>query len=170
MTTTEPSATAAPTTLVTDEMRAARDRWSAPDTSYPVTLGEIRRWAIAVYWPEKPPPLFWDEAYAQSTRWGGIIAPQDFNPFAWPLQLPAERMKTAKPNRGVGERSMNGGQRDRYGAPIRPGDLITRTTALVNWEEKVGRLGLTLYYYYDTRWSNQRGEHVRTRTQIGIRY
>ena len=39
--------------------------------------------ALAVYYPDVPPRLFWDEEYARSTRHGGIVAPEDFNPFAW---------------------------------------------------------------------------------------
>ena len=43
---------------------------------------------IAVYWPDEPPRLYWDEEYARTTKWGGIIAPQEFNPFAWPPERP----------------------------------------------------------------------------------
>ena len=50
--------------------------------SYPVAESDIRRWAIAVYYPAEPPRQFWDAAYAKSTRHGGIVAPEDFNPFA----------------------------------------------------------------------------------------
>ncbi|HZU76165.1 MAG TPA: MaoC family dehydratase N-terminal domain-containing protein, partial [Dehalococcoidia bacterium] len=57
-----------------------KDVWSEPRYSPPVSLSDIRKWAIAVYWPEVPPRIFWDEEYAKTTRWGGIIAPQDFNP------------------------------------------------------------------------------------------
>ena len=32
---------------------------------------------------EMPPPLFWDEEYARTTRHGGVVAPGEFNPFAW---------------------------------------------------------------------------------------
>src|SRR5207302_1306356 len=68
--------------LVTPDMVERQGQWSEPRSSYPVGQSDIRRWAIATYWPEKPPPIFWDEEYARSTRWGGIIAPPDFNPFA----------------------------------------------------------------------------------------
>ena len=48
--------------LVTDELREQLDVWSEPTRSYPVSVSDIRKWAIAVYWPESPPQLYWDEA------------------------------------------------------------------------------------------------------------
>ena len=51
-----------------------------------------------------------------------------------------------------------------------PGDVITAKTALVHMEEKVGKLGLTLYKSTEIRWTNQRGEFVRSRISISIVY
>src|SRR3546814_135168 len=76
------------TTLVTPQMEASKGVWHSFETSFPITATDIRRWAIATYWGQMPPRLFWDEEYARTTRWGGIVAPEDFNPFAW--QLPRE--------------------------------------------------------------------------------
>ena len=64
---------------VTPDMVERQGQWSEPRSSYPIGQSDIRRWAIATYWPEKPPPVYWDEEYARSTRWGGIIAPEDFS-------------------------------------------------------------------------------------------
>ena len=70
-----------PTTYITPEIEAQvgveRDRRVSP----PVELGEIRRWAIAVYWPERPPSIYWDAEYAKNTRWGGVIAPAGLQPL-----------------------------------------------------------------------------------------
>ncbi len=160
---------AAPATLISQALRDSLNVWGEPQVSHPVDCSDLRRWAISVYWPDKPPKLFWDDAYAKTTRWGGIIAPREFNPFAWPIDRPADRMpKPAK--RAVGERSMNGGQKETYGVPIHPGDVITARTALVHMEEKVGKLGLTLYKSTETRWTNQKGEFVRSRISISIVY
>jgi len=161
----------APQSYVSQAMIDRKDVWSEPRYSPPVSLSDIRKWAIAVYWPEVPPRIFWDEEYAKTTRWGGIIAPQDFNPFAWPVDrrnvrnAPEAPPASERPLRG-----MNGGQTDTFGVPMRPGDVIATSSALVGWEEHVGRLGLTLYVYNETRWTNQRGELVKTRRSIGIRY
>ncbi|MYE47504.1 MAG: MaoC family dehydratase, partial [Chloroflexi bacterium] len=90
-----------PDTLVTDEMIAAKGVWGDETTSHPVTESDIRKWAIATYWPDKPPPLYWDEEYARGTKWGGIIAPRDFNPFAWPVDRPPRRPPAAARRAGA---------------------------------------------------------------------
>lgn len=163
------SSNAAPETLITKALRDSLNVWSEPQVSHPVDCSDLRKWAIAVYWPEVPPRLFWDEDYAKTTRWGGIIAPREFNPFAWPAIRPADRA-TKPAKRAVGERSLNGGQKETYGVPIRPGDVITSKTALVKMEERVGKLGLTLYKYTENRWINQRGEFVRSRVSTSVVY
>ena len=168
-------------TLVTPQMREALGVWSEPSWSLPIETSDIRRWAIATYYPERPPHLFWDEEYAKTTRWGGIIAPPEFNPFAWMIDTPKERRfwdadnnlprPSLPPDPNVpGQHGMNGGQEDVYAVPMRPGDTIAETFALTKWDERTGRLGLTLFTYTEIRWENQHGELVRTRTSINIRY
>src|SRR5688572_17916445 len=58
-------------------------QYGDPMVSLPIETSDIRRWAAAIYWPEEPPPLFWREDHAAATRHGGIVAPEEFNPFAW---------------------------------------------------------------------------------------
>ena len=160
-------------TLVTQAMIEAREQWTEPAAAPPISTSDIRKWAIAVYWPETPPRIFWDEEYAKTTKWGGIIAPQDFNPFAWPIEpLPRARsgLEGMEMNSGPGTHVMNGGQTDYYGVPMRPGDVITTSSALVDWNEREGRLGLTIYTNSETRWTNQNGELVKRRVSTGIRY
>lgn len=157
---------------VTDAMRAAKGQWGETRTAPPITETDIRRWAMATYYPKQPPRLYWDAAYAASTRWGGIVAPPDFNPFAWPVERPhpgppglAGERPDGKPLTG-----MNGGQTDTYGAPMRPGDVIAARNRLVDWWEREGRLGHTLYVRSEIEWRNQRDELVKTRLSISIRY
>jgi hypothetical protein len=163
-------------TLITPDMHERKGVWGNERTSYPISDSDIRKWAIATYWPETPPRLYWDADYAKTTRWGEIVAPMDFNPFAWP---PARgggaggAARAAAAARAAGGRRftvMNGGQTDTYGVRMRSGDVITSRTRLKDWEEREGRLGLTLYVYQETEWRNQRNEHVRTRVSISIRY
>lgn len=154
---------------ITQEMRDRLNVWSEPRISPPVDLSDIRRWAIAVYWPETPPRLYWDVEYAQTTRWGSVIAPREFNPFAWPAVRPADMMPS-KFKRDPGEHSLNGGQTETYGAQIRVGDVITARFALVKLEERVIKLGPALFRYTETRWTNQRDELVKSRIGISIRY
>ena len=178
--------TTPPTTYMTEERRAQvgmeRDRRVSP----PVERGEIRRWAIAVYWPQRPPPIYWDEEYAKTTRWGGIIAPPDFNPFAWPIDeegfnLKIEHWKrltrggssTEEDSSGSepGTRILNGGTRVEYFIPMRPGDIITSVTKVIDLQERQSRsVGLMIMTFTEYRWTNQRGELVRVSVSTGINY
>ena len=134
----------------------------APDTAWPVCENDVRRWAIATWYPEQPPAEFLDEAVAARGPWGGLVAPRDLNPFAWTRCTPPD---TYPWMRGMGSepgrRGLNGGQRNRYFAPIRPGDAITSVVTLVDAYEKQGRLGPMMFLVDEARWTNQRGELVR---------
>ncbi|ADP82374.1 MaoC family dehydratase N-terminal domain-containing protein [Pseudofrankia inefficax] len=157
-------------TLVTPELEAQKGVWIDEEVSYPISASDIRKWAIAVYWDETPPRIYWDEEYARSTRWGGIIAPEDFNPFAWSMTRPV--MMGAVPGQEVkkGENTLNGGMTEKFGVKMRPGDVITTRSQLTHWEERQGRNGLTLYLYVLTEWTNQHDELVKTRVRTTIRY
>ena len=158
----------APTTLVTPDMEERKGVWGAERSSPPIAESDIRKWAIAVYWPETPPPIFWDADYAATTRWGSIIAPPDFNPFAWPIVT--ERKERKPRPKGPRLRGMNGGQVETYGVPMRPGDVITARNRLRDWEERTTRLGLTLFSYSELEWHNQHGELIKRRVSTAILY
>ena len=165
-------------TLVTQDMIDRKGVWGREHSSPPVSESDIRKWAIAVYWPETPPRIYWDVDYAATTRWGTIIAPADFNPFAWPIievgpeQAEGRRAKAEmdKQRSNKGRRGMNGGQVDTYGVPIRPGDVITSRSRLRDWAERETRLGLTLFSFSETEWRNQDDAVVKVRVATGIRY
>jgi hypothetical protein len=156
-------------TLISPAMEAAKGRWGEPRVAPPIALSDIRRWAIATYWPETPPPIYWDEPYAATTRWGGVIAPPGFNPFAWPVKRMAAAAQIPAAG-GVSLTGMNGGQTDTFGAPMRPGDVITARSRLQDFNERQGRFGLMLYSFTETEWTNQSGAFVRRRISTSIRY
>ena len=159
------------TTLVTPELEQQEGVWVEGQTSFPVSESDIRKWAISSYWPDEPPPLFWDPEYAQTTRWGGIIAPQDFNPFAWPIKRPPRQAGPARSGPGgVALTGMNGGQVDTYGVPQRPGDVVTSRSRLKGWTESQTRLGLTMFLETEIEWRNQNDELVKRRISTAIRY
>lgn len=158
-------------TLVTQDMIDRKGVWGNERISPPISESDIRKWAIATYWPEKPPPVYWDTEYAKTTRYGGIIAPPDFNPFAWPVERPRPpaRGGGGRPG-GRGRTGLNGGQTDTYGVPMRPGDVIRSRSRLKDWNEREGRMGLMLYTFTETEWRNQNDELVRVRISTSIRY
>ncbi|MDQ7908553.1 MaoC family dehydratase N-terminal domain-containing protein [Phytohabitans sp. ZYX-F-186] len=169
-------------TNISAQMRAAVGREIGRRVSYPVSESDIRRWALAVYYPETPPRLYWDAGYADTTRHGGIVAPEEFNPFAWlarsvepargvdPAQNPDHlEMTLGVPGPGL-KFQLNGGMAVEYGVPMRPGDVITAVNRLASYTEKEGRLGLMLFTVTEDTWTNQRGETVKRSTMTGIRY
>lgn len=166
---------------ISDEMRAAVGRVVDWRVSFPVSESDIRRWAVAVYFPDEPPRRFWDAEYARR-RYGGIVAPEEFNPFAWmvadqiiPVIAP-ERRDPDKLEKAIGiagpglMHQVNGGCEAVYGAAIRPGDVISSETRLKEYRERHGRLGLMLITLTEVVWTNQREEHVRTGINTAIRY
>jgi N-terminal half of MaoC dehydratase len=159
-------------TLVTPQLVASKGVWGPDTVSYPVCLSDIRRWSIAVYWPETPPRLFWDEEYARATQWGGIVAPEDFNPFGWLIRSAPPQLPGAQPGNTPrkGENVLNGGQVDTFFVRIRPGDVITERARVADWDERTGRHGLMLFLRHETEWHNQRGELVKRRIATSIWY
>jgi N-terminal half of MaoC dehydratase len=166
---------------ISADMRAAVGRAVDWRVSYPVSESDIRRWAVAVYYPRQPPREFWDAEYARE-RFGGILAPEEFNPFAWMAadqMVPAiapELRDTDKPEKAVGiagpglRNQVNGGSEVAYGARMRPGDVIRSESRIKEYRERSGRLGLMLITLTEVVWTNQRGEHVRTSIDTSIRY
>lgn len=166
---------AATKTNISDEMRAAIGRELGSSSSYPISASDIRKWAIAVYFPETPP-----ERYVGA---GGpdapLTAPHEFNPFAW--AAPGKEPK--KPDVGAGflERQLgitppplefivNGSTVVEYGVPMVEGDVITSTNRLDNYFEKTGKRGTLLFSVMKNEWTNQRGEMVKITTSTVIRY
>jgi len=167
--------------LISPEMRAAVGREYQWATSYPIDASDIRRWAIAVYYPENPPPLYWDEEYAKKTRWGGIVAPEEFNPFAWMRAEPhgdmGQEAKRPWPELYLGITPPETRANilatldvEYTGVRMRVGDVIRSVTSLGGYEERPGRMGMMLFSTRLERWTNQRGELVRTYRQVLIRY
>jgi acyl dehydratase len=135
-----------------------------------VGANDIARWATATYWPERPPAIYTDAAAAEATPWGGIVAPRDFDPFAWMPDRPWAgdwlRGMSAEP----GHRVLNGGQRNRYAAPIRPGDVISCTRRFVDAVERDTKRGPMIFFTSEFEWTNQDGQAVRLAEQTTIYY
>ncbi len=169
-------------TLITPVMREWVGSTAPPLTSPPISESDIRRAAIAIYWPEVPPRLYWDAEHAAQTRWGGVIAPEEFNPFAWMIgrahvgpqpdrvdeqQDALEDARSLRPP-GAPPRFLFGGVESSYGARMRPGDVITSLITATDLYERAGRLGPMLFYITEETWTNQSGEIVKTTRTTNI--
>jgi hypothetical protein len=166
------------TALLRDDMQGLVGTTMETAVSFPVTASDIRRWAIAVYYPDPPPRRYRDRPDAD------LVAPDDFNPFAWG---PRHRTFAAGPaaeatyDVGAPERRLgveppphtqllNGGLLAEYTAVgIRPGDVITSTSAIVEYVEREGRAGPMLFTTVESRWVNQRDEPIGIRRMTIIR-
>lgn len=173
------------TTFITDEMRSLLNVIMEEETSYPIAASDIRRWALAVYYPEVPPPQFWDEDDPVTAALGGIVAPDEFNPLAWITKEPGPSRRPAGarvPRVGAFEMALGaeppdfravlqGEIRARYGeAPMRPGDVISSATSITEYSEREGRMGLQLYTTLSEVLTNQHGEWVKTVDTVFVRY
>ena len=163
--------------LVTAEMEDASGRELSRLVSYPIAASDIRRWALAVYYPDDPPREFWDGGPSGDA----IVAPEEFNPFAWMTADPPGPRPPYGPGGesieaklGIAEvalaHMLNGGVEIEYGTRMRPGDVITSVTSLAGYSERVGRLGPMLFTRTTARWTNAAGEFVRSTTNVLIRY
>ena len=172
-----------PADLITDEMRAAVGRELRSAVSFPISESDIRRWAIAVYYPEPPPPLFWNADEAALTVHKGIVAPEEFNPFAWMTAAGPRTATTASGGHDAGRtekelgiappavrHQLNGGVEVEYGVRMRPGDVITSVTRLGGYTERSGKLGQMLFTVFEDTWTNQRDEPVKVSKMTLIRY
>lgn len=176
-----PDTTEAPTTNISAQMRSAIGVQFGRRVSFPISESDIRKWALAVYYPGQPPLAFLDSDAAAASQDHGLRAPEDFNPFAWIVadqdEVPAvdgndpDRTELILGISGPGLKyQLNGGLEVDYGVLMRPSDVITSVSRLAEYRERPGRLGLMLITTFADTWTNQRGELVKTTRLTLIRY
>jgi hypothetical protein len=171
-------------TTISPAMRAAVGGELGHRVSYPVSDSDIRRWALAVHHPARPPARYWDPAAATAEGLGGIVAPLEFNPFPGNPAAPASPPAAATAGRSDPDRLerllgiegpglafvLNGGMSVGYGVRMRPGDVITSVARLGGYTEREGRLGLMLFTTTVDEWSNSDGDVVKRSSSTLIRY
>ncbi len=145
--------------------------------SHPLTDSDIRRWALAVYWPHQPPERF----LTPPADGGPLTAPEEINPFAWsaaetwqPSQEPISGPDAMENRLGIAgpglKRILNGGMSVEYGVALRSGDVVTSVKRLGPYSERSGRLGLMLFSTTEDTWTNQDGDVVKHSVMTLIRY
>ena len=161
---------------------------------FPVDLTAIMLFASAL---GETNPIFYDEAQAQQTPLGGVIAPPTFSissahwnpdyPLRGVRQIPArapvveraepeeepagEGAKAAKKGGGGGglTRLLHGEQRFEYHKPLRPGMRLEVSSRPGKSWEKQGRRGGTMRFSETiTELRDQDGELVVTQISVGI--
>jgi acyl dehydratase len=162
-----PSGNAAEGRFLTADTIDKIGRTLPPVAAPPVGANDIARWAIATYYPERPPKQYSHDA---DGPWGGLVAPRDFDPFAWMPDRPWAGDWLWGMGAEPGKRVLNGGQRNRYFAPIRPGDVISVTRRFVDVIERETKGGPKVFFTSEFVWRNQSDELVRIGEQTTIYY
>jgi acyl dehydratase len=163
-----PSGAATPGTYLTQATIDRIGRTMAPVAAPAVGINDIARWATATWWPQRPPAAYLDPAVGAEGPWGGLVAPRDFDPFAWMPDRPWGGDWLWGMGSEPGKRVLNGGQHNRYGAPIRPGDVISVTRRFVDVVERETKRGPMVFFTSEFLWTNQDDQMVRVGEQTTI--
>jgi acyl dehydratase len=158
---TQPSGQAAEGQLLQADTIDKIGRTLPPVAAPAVGVNDITRWAIATHWPEPAPSL--------EGPWG-LVAPRDFDPFAWMPNRPWAGDWLWGMSAEPGGRVLNGGQRNRYFEPIRPGDVISVTRRFVDVIERETKGGPKVFFTSEFVWRNQHDALVRIGEQTTIYY
>jgi len=152
--------------LITDELRAAIGRESSPVTYEVDNLG-CRQFARAVGYTD---PVYFDEGYAKSQGFRGIVAAVGF--------LGHAVYNPARPARGPEitglniplKRVLNGGTDIEYFDTICAGDVLTATMKVSDIQEREGRMGPMLIVSTENTFKNAAGKTVAIMRGTVIRY
>ena len=133
--------------------QAARKTWDqivpgepVPTVPHLLTLEEIQRYCRSV---GDLNPLYFDEAYARQSRYGGLIAPPSIHVLLMFACTPIEYFM-----RSPG--TINAGQSWSYNLPARPGDTVTLQARALDKFVRKDRL----FVVHDNVFFNQRGEVI----------
>ncbi len=131
--------------VISDQMRALAGNWQGePYIGGEVHREDIRKYAKAI---GSNNPLWLDEDYARSTRWGGIIAPPTFVDRFTPFYVLGDDdsqgyLGGPMPIVTPFKNGFSAGDEYEIIKPVRPGDVISVSTSLGDIYEKQGRPGI----------------------------
>jgi len=151
---------------ITKEAEALLGKELAPQITE-VEKHDIQKFALAVAWPNKPNPLYYDEEVGKRSKYGSIIAPPT---FATSLKWMGPCVAALNPTMGPYRVGLNGGNEYEMYLPIKPGDVLTGRGKIIKLEEKPREDGgVTFIPYFEGNFVNQRGEKVLTCRQNLLR-
>jgi hypothetical protein len=140
---------------ITDDVKAVIGARNGPVLAHhPVEASEVRRFFQAIM---DPAPRYWDEAWAETSRYGGLVAPPAFPPFAF-RRAPTEPDpldRTEEPDfdglarnfRGLPPvnvplpRLLNGGYEYEFYRYAKVGERIYRSSTYLDIYQRDGRSG-----------------------------
>ncbi len=170
---------------ITPEVQALMDTEAGPFAAWdPVERGAVRRFAQAIMDDD---PVYWDDEYAASTRYGRVIAPPLFPMYAF-RRAPG----TPDPLNGAADpdfdgavdnfvvwfglpplpinlrRLLNGGNRVRFSRYAEIGDRVSATSRYVSVTQKQGKDGPIVFVVIEVTFRNQRDDVLATCEQTLI--
>ena len=146
-------------TVISEELRSFIDLESNA-VSYDIERHAVERFACAI---GDPNPLYTNKELAESSSYGGLIAPPTFFRSLLPGEYP-------QPYPEPFAHILDGGSSYRFVKPVRVGDQITVTRKIVDLYEKHGRMGTMLFKISEQRYVNQLGQLAATQTTTTITY
>ena len=137
-----------------------------------VERGAIKRFADAI---DDPNPLYWDDEYANHSRYGSLIAPPGF--FGWPIKMQRGLtfLPTGLPDIREGLASVgyanpapiDAGIEYEFFLPIHVGDRLVATSMYKDIIEREGKTGKMAFMIIETDYVNQNGDLVcRSRSTL----
>ena len=149
--------------VITEEMRQHIGTVYGP-TVYEIDKRWIRTFAEAI---EDPNPLYHDEEYAKTTRFGGIVAPPTLILTIGFEQI-QKKMDTFMP---IDVGRLHGGTELECFQPVRLGDAITVSGKIAHVRERASnKLGRMVFLTFEINYKNQRQELVASCRQLLIGY
>jgi acyl dehydratase len=156
-------------TLATEEVLKLIGYEAPQVVSDPITAKEIKRYALAIGdWN----PIYHDKAQAKKSRYGGIIAPPAFALWACHPVSQDGFVENLTPG-GYPERQgaffipklpqenpLHGGDEHDFYLPIRPGDVLSASTKVMDIYEKAGKARAMIFVVTETVVKNQVGKLV----------
>lgn len=146
------------------------DRWVGKPIIFaemwdPCSATDIRRWVQAMDYPN---PLHWDQAFAENSKFGGIVAPQSFT-VAMDYGHGCHPSCVGKIE---GSHLIFAGEEWWfYGTPVRPGDKLTQERTFAGYKvTDTAFAGPTMFADGDTVHRNQHGALVAKERATSIRY
>lgn len=146
-------------TVISPELKSFIGLESIPVT-YDIERHAVERFAAAI---GDSNPLYSNRDVAESSSYGGLIAPPTFFRSLLPGDYP-------KPYPEPFAHILDGGSKYRFNEPVRVGDQITVVRKIVDLFEKHGRMGTMLFKISEISYMNQQGRLVATQTTTTITY
>lgn len=126
---------------------------------------DVRRWVQAMDYPN---PIHWDEEFANSSKFGGLVAPQS---FAVAMDYGHGCHPACVGNIPGSHLIFAGEEWWFYGTPIRPGDKLIQERRFDGYDvSNTGFAGPTMFARGDTIHRNQLGALVAKERATAIRY